>query len=201
VLINLAILWLMELGAIQVESGILTAGQVLALYNYMSQILVELIKLANLIISISRALASASRIADVLDMSSTESSGTAKAGRGSEYAVEFCDVALRYSGSGAESLSGITFSAKHGETIGIIGGTGSGKTSLVNMIPGFYPSTDGSIMIDGTNVREYDVEALREMIGIVPQKAVLFRGTIRDNMRVRCADATADALGNSESKV
>ncbi len=194
VIINLAILWLMELGAIQVESGILTAGQVLALYNYMSQILVELIKLANLIISISRALASASRIADVLDIKTTERCGTERVGAGSEYAVEFRDVCLRYSGSGAESLSGITFSAMHGDVIGIIGGTGAGKTSLVNMIPGFYPATGGSVMIDGRDVADYDNEALREMIGIVPQKAVLFRGTVRENMRFRCADATDEEI-------
>lgn len=194
VIINLAILWLMELGAIQVESGVLTAGQVLALYNYMSQILVELIKLANLIISISRALASASRIADVLDLTATESCGTVREGAGSEYAVEFRGAGLRYHGSGEASLVDITFSALRGETIGIIGGTGSGKTSLINMIPGFYPATEGSVTIDGTEVGEYNTEALREMIGIVPQRAVLFRGTVRENMRYRCADATDEEI-------
>ncbi len=194
VIINLAILWLMELGAIQVESGTLTAGQVLALYNYMSQILVELIKLANLIISISRALVSASRIADVLELKTTEVSGVAKAGAGSEYAVEFRGASLKYFGSGEESVTDISFSARSGDTIGIIGGTGSGKTSLINMIPGFYPATAGSVVIDGTNVTEYDTEALREMIGIVPQKAVLFRGTVRDNMRYRCRNATDEEI-------
>lgn len=194
VLINLAIIWLMQLGAIQVESGILTAGEVIALYNYMSQILVELIKLANLIISISRALVSASRIADVLDTESTEVCGGTKVGEGSEYAVEFRGATLKYAGSGAPSLTDISFSALRGETIGIIGGTGAGKSSLINMIPGFYPATGGSVLIDGTNVADYDTEALREMIGIVPQKAVLFRGTVRENMRYRRADATDEEI-------
>ncbi len=194
VIINLAILWLMELGAIQVEHEFLTAGEVLALYNYMSQILVELIKLANLIISITRALASATRIADVLDIKSTERCGDVIDGAAGEYAVEFNSASLTYSGAGAPSLSDISFTARHGETIGIIGGTGSGKTSLVNMIPGFYPATEGSVFIDGVNVLDYDTTALREMIGVVPQRAVLFRGTVRDNMRYRCADATDEEI-------
>ncbi len=194
VLINLAVLWLMQLGAIQVDSGVLTAGQVIALYNYMSQILVELIKLANLIISITRALASASRIADVLDIPSTEISGERTEGVGSDYAVEFRDVSLRYSGAGADSLSDISLTVKPGEVIGIIGSTGSGKTSLINMIPGFYHATGGSVFIDGVPVEEYNKEALREMVGIVPQRAVLFRGSIRENMRWRDNDATDEEI-------
>lgn len=194
VIINLAILWLMQLGAIQVEAGDLTAGEVLALYNYMSQILIELIKLANLIISITRALASASRIADVLDITPTEQTGSRIKGEDSPVAVEFRDVSLTYDGAGAPSVSGISFTAGRGETVGIIGGTGSGKTSLINMIPAFYPPTEGTVLIDGADVREYDPVALREMIGIVPQKAVLFRGTIRDNMRWRAADASDEEI-------
>ncbi|MBR7116161.1 MAG: ABC transporter ATP-binding protein [Clostridia bacterium] len=190
VIINLAILWLMELGAIQVDSGNLTAGEVLALYNYMSQILVELIKLANLIISITRALASASRIADVLDIESTEVSGNVTDGSDSEYSVEMRGVSLTYSGAGAPSVSGIDLSVRHGETVGIIGSTGSGKTSLINLIPGFYPATEGAVLIDGTPVGDYSTEALRERIGVVPQKAVLFRGSVRDNMKLGHPDAS-----------
>ena len=194
VIINLAILWLMELGAIQVAAGDLTAGEVLALYNYMSQILVELIKLANLIISITRALASASRIADVLDITPTEQIGSRTEGKGGDVAVEFRDAALTYDGAGAPSVSGISFCARRGETVGIIGGTGSGKTSLINMIPAFYPATEGAVLIDGADVKEYNTTALREMIGIVPQRAVLFRGTVRENMRWRSADATDEEI-------
>lgn len=194
VIINLAILWLMELGAIQVEHEFLTSGEVVALYNYMSQILVELIKLANLIISITRALASASRIADVLDITPTETGGTLTKGIGGEYAVEFRGATLSYHGAGAPSLSDITFAARHGETIGVIGGTGSGKTSLVNLIPGFYPATGGEVLVDGSDVMKYDATALREMIGIVPQRAVLFRGSVRDNMKWRSPDATDEEI-------
>lgn len=194
VVINLAILWLIHTGAIRVSSGELTQGEVIALYNYMSQILVELIKLANLIISITRALASASRIADVLDTKSTEKRGSITNSSDSEYAVEFKAASLRYSGAGDESLRPLSFKARRGETIGIIGGTGSGKSTLVNMIPGFYPATSGEVLINGINVNDIDKTALRESVGIVPQKAVLFKGSIRDNLRWRSADATDEEL-------
>lgn len=194
VLINLAVLWLMELGAIQVSHGDLTSGEVIALYNYMSQILVELIKLANLIISITRALASASRIADVLDIQSSEISGEATEGLGSEYSVEMRGVSLTYKGAGAPSVSGIDLAVKKGETVGIIGSTGSGKSSLINLIPGFYPATEGEVLIDGRPVAEYNTAALRESIGVVPQRAVLFRGTVRDNMRLGHSDATDEDI-------
>lgn len=194
VIINLAVLWLMELGAIQVESGALTSGEVLALYNYMSQILVELIKLANLIISITRALASASRIADVLDLKSSEVSGEKRCGAGSEYSVEMRGVGLTYKGAGAASVSGIDLAVRHGETVGIIGSTGAGKSSLVNLIPGFYPATEGELLIDGTPVSEYDTAALRESVGVVPQRAVLFRGSVRDNVRLGHGDATDEDI-------
>lgn len=194
VIINLAVLWLMELGAIQVDGGVLTDGEVVALYNYMSQILVELIKLANLIISITRALASAGRVADVLDIKSTEVSGDVKEGKDSEYAVEFSGAAITYSGSAEPSVSGINLKVKPGETVGIIGGTGSGKTSLINLIPGFYPASAGEVRVFGVNVNDYNTESLREMIGTVPQRAVLFNGTVRDNMRWRMADATDDEI-------
>jgi ABC-type multidrug transport system fused ATPase/permease subunit len=196
VIINLAILWLVYMGAIEVDisGGEFTQGEVIALYNYMSQILVELIKLANLIITITKALASADRIADVLDIPSTEISGDRTAGANSEYAVEFKNAALKYNGAGEESLSKISFKVKKGETVGIIGGTGSGKTSLVNMIPGFYPATEGEVLLDGYSVTSYSRDYIGKSIGIVPQKAVLFKGTVRDNMRWRCPTATDEEI-------
>ena len=182
VLINVAILLLIHTGAMQVSRGELTQGEVVALYNYMSQILVELIKLANLIISITKALASASRIADVLDIVPTENMGTLTEGKDTDVAVEFKNVSLSYKGSGEPSLEGISFAIKKGETVGIIGGTGSGKTTLVNMIPAFYKATDGEVLVNGVEVSEYSPEALRTKIGVVPQSAALISGTIRDNM-------------------
>jgi ABC-type multidrug transport system fused ATPase/permease subunit len=183
ILINIAILLLIHTGAMQVSRGELTQGQVVALYNYMSQILVELIKLANLIISITKALASASRIADVLDIVPTENMGSLTVGKNVGVAVEFRNASLTYRGSGEPSLESISFIANKGETVGIIGGTGSGKTSLVNMIPAFYKASEGEVFVNGTDVSEYSPAALRSMIGIVPQSAVLFKGTIRENMR------------------
>lgn len=194
VLINLAILWLIQIGALKVNSGILTTGQVIALYNYMSQILIELIKFANLIVSVSKALASAQRIADVLDLESTEHSGERIEGSGSDIAVEFKNVALRYEGSAENSVENVNFAVKRGQTVGIIGGTGSGKSTLVNMIPAFYRPTEGEILIDGYPIEEYNKEYLREHIGVVPQRAVLFRGSIRDNMQWRCKDADDEAI-------
>ena len=194
VLINVAILVLINTGAIQVSHGNLTQGQVVALYNYMSQILVELIKLANLIISITKALASASRIADVLDISSTENIGTLTRGKDTDVAVEFRCASLIYSGSSEPSLEPISFSVRKGQTVGIIGGTGSGKTTLVNMIPAFYKATSGDVLVGGESVSEYSPEALRSMIGIVPQNAVLFKGTIRENMLWGNENATDEEI-------
>ena len=182
ILINVAILILINTGAIQVSHGNLTQGEVVALYNYMSQILVELIKLANLIISITKALASASRIADVLDIKSTENMGTLTIGKDTDVAVEFRCASLTYSGSSEPSLEPISFTADKGETVGIIGGTGSGKTTLVNMIPAFYKATSGEVLVHGESVRDYSPDALRSIIGVVPQNPVLFKGTIRENM-------------------
>ena len=166
----------------------------LALYNYMSQILVELIKLANLIISISKALASATRIADVLDVESTDTDGKAVCGVGSEYAVELRGVYARYAGAPEAALENISFSAKWGETVGIIGGTGSGKSTLVNLIPAFYRAEAGEVLVDGVNVCDYDPRALREMIGMCPQRAVLFSGTIRDNLKWRDPNASDEEI-------
>jgi len=197
VVINLAILWLIEIGALQVQSNILTQGQVLALYNYMSQILIELIKLANLIITITKMVASGSRISSVLDYQSTETDGRITEGANTDVAVEFKNVSLTYSGGGEESLKNLSFTVKKGETVGIIGGTGSGKTTLVNLIPAFYPASEGVVTVDGVNVLDYSAEALREKIGIVPQRAVLFKGTVRDNMKWGDKDATDEEIINA----
>lgn len=182
VLINLAIIWLVSVGAVRVNSGIISQGMVVALYNYMSQILVELIKLANLIVSITKACASAGRVQSVLDITPSLENGNTTAGAGSKYAVEFKNASLKYKNAGAESITNISFRAKKGDTVGIIGGTGSGKTSLINLIARFYDATEGSVFIDGSDVKNYTADALRKKIGIVPQKAVLFSGSIRDNM-------------------
>jgi len=194
VLINFAILWLIYVGALRVDSGVLTQGMVIALYNYMSQILVELIKLANLIITITKAIASAGRIQSVFEIEGSTESGKNSDGTNSSYAVEFEGVSLKYKNSGAPSLSDISFKIKKGDTVGIIGGTGSGKSSLVNLIPRFYDATEGAVFIDGADIKTYDTEALREKIGVVPQKAVLFSGSVRDNMRWGNKDACDEEI-------
>lgn len=191
VIINLAIIWLIHTGAVRVEAGILTQGAVVALYNYMSQILVELIKLANLIINITKSIACGNRIQAVLDIKPDLESGSSSCNEGN---VEFDHVNLRYKNAGADSLSDITFTAAKGETIGIIGGTGSGKSSLVNLIPRFYDAASGEVKVGGVNVKDMDVEQLREKIGVVPQKAVLFHGTIRENMQWGVTNASDDEI-------
>lgn len=191
VIINLAIIWLIHTGAVRVEAGILTQGAVVALYNYMSQILVELIKLANLIINITKSIACGNRIQAVLDIKPDLESGNSSCNEGS---VEFDHVNLRYKNAGADSLSDITFTAAKGETIGIIGGTGSGKSSLVNLIPRFYDAASGEVKVGGVNVKDMDVEQFREKIGVVPQKAVLFHGTIRENMQWGVTNASDDEI-------
>lgn len=191
VIINLAIIRLIHTGAVRVEASILTQGAVVALYNYMSQILVELIKLANLIINITKSIACGNRIQAVLDIKPDLESGNSSCNEGS---VEFDHVNLRYKNAGADSLSDITFTAAKGETIGIIGGTGSGKSSLVNLIPRFYDAASGEVKVGGVNVKDMDVEQLREKIGVVPQKAVLFHGTIRENMQWGVTNASDDEI-------
>ena len=184
VIINIAIIALIYTGAIQVESGIISQGAVVALYNYMSQILVELIKLANLIITITKSVASGNRIQAVLEIpSGSKQIDINSENISTDNIVEFNNVTLRYKNAGGDSLQNISFSVKRGETIGIIGGTGSGKSSLVNMIPRFYDATAGEMVVNGVNVVDYSVEDLRNKIGIVPQKAVLFKGTIRENIQ------------------
>ncbi len=191
VIINLAVVVLVWVGAIQVETGVITQGAVVALYNYMSQILVELIKMANLIINITKSVACGNRIGAVFDVKSslTESQQELLPGS-SSYRVEFREVTLRYQNAGDDSLTNLTFVVRPGETVGIIGGTGSGKTSLVNLIPRFYDVAKGGVYVDGLDVRSYELETLRQKIGIVPQRAVLFQGTIRENMQWGKKDAS-----------
>lgn len=198
VIINLAIVVLIWTGAEQVDAGILSQGKVVALVNYMSQILGELIKLANLIILISKAMASMNRVDSVFEVQpgiqQVQAAGAGpsrgKQAGASVPKVAFENVFFSYEGAKEPSLSGISFEAMEGQTIGIIGGTGAGKSTLANLIPRFYDATSGAILVDGRDVREMGLENLRDQIGIVPQKAVLFRGTLRDNMRWGKKDAT-----------
>lgn len=194
VLINLAIIALIYVGAIRVDSGAISRGAVVALYNYMSQILVELIKLANLIISVTKAIACGNRIQSVLDIEPGTVPGTVTNGNeNSEYSVEFDKACLSYNGS-EESLHNIYLKIKRGSSIGVIGSTGSGKTSLVNLIPRFYDVTGGCVLVDGIDVRDYDTKALRSKIGVVSQKKALFAGTVRDNIRFGKQDATDEEI-------
>ena len=191
VVINAAVIVLIHTGAVRVQMGALSQGQVVALYNYMSQILVELIKMANLIITLTKAAACGDRVAAVLAICSTQKDGkktpAIDAPRG---CVVFDGVSMSYSGAGAESVSGVSFTAAPGATIGVIGGTGSGKSTLVNLIPRFYDVTSGRVLVDGMDVRDIRKDELRRRIGVVPQKAMLFKGTIRSNLLWGNADAT-----------
>lgn len=194
VLINLAIIALIYVGAIRVDSGAISRGAVVALYNYMSQILVELIKLANLIISVTKAIACGNRIQSVLDIEPATVPGSVTDGdKKCEYSVEFDGACLSYNGS-EESLHNIDLKIKRGSSIGVIGSTGSGKTSLVNLIPRFYDVTGGCVLVDGIDVRDYDTKALRSKIGVVSQKKALFAGTVRDNIRFGKQDATDEEI-------
>lgn len=195
IMINLGIAVLIYVGALRVDSGILTQGQVVALYNYMSQILVELVKLASLIITITKALACAGRVSAALDVESDmHGADTMPKEIDTDEEVRFENVEFGYATGGEPALSGISFSVKKGETMGIIGGTGSGKSSLVSLIPRFYDATGGHVYIKENDVKDYPLGALREMVGMVPQKAVLFKGTIRENLRWGNADATEEEM-------
>ncbi len=195
VVINVAIILILRLGAFRVESGDLTQGQVIALYNYMSQILVELIKLANLIVTVTKAIASGKRMGKLLEMESSISyPETQPAPLEGAPAISFDGVALTYGGAPVAAIHDVSFSIPQGGTIGIIGGTGAGKSSLVNLIPRFYDATEGTVSLFGVEIGSYPKETLREMIAVVPQKAVLFSGTIRDNLLWGDATATDDAL-------
>lgn len=199
IIVNGGIIALIYTGAVRVNSGVLTQGQVVALINYMSQILVELVKLANLIITVTKAIACGNRIQNVFEVKTEMKDGQEKEGiqEAQEETVVFDHVSLTYKNAGAASLHDITFSAKKGQTIGIIGGTGSGKSSLVNLIPRFYDATQGRVLIDGRDAREYEVKALRSKIGVVQQKAVLFKGTVEENLRWGKEDASEEELAEA----
>lgn len=181
VIVNLGIIFLISRSSVSVFDGAITVGAMIALYNYMTQILVELIKLANLIVNVSRSFSGASRIAAVLDTGDDETADESDTDHPGK--VSFENVSLKYESAGDFSLEGITFTANEGETVGIIGSTGSGKTSLINLIPAFYTATEGHVSVDGIDTKAWDKEKLRRKIGIVPQKAVLFSGTVRDNIK------------------
>ena len=206
IIINFAILVLIHTGAVRVSLGTLSQGQVVALYNYMSQILVELIKLANLIISVTKAMACFNRIQDVfhIEPSMKEGTKTVAAAGNTTPAVEFKNVSFTYAGGGDYAVENISFKAMPGQTIGIIGGTGSGKSTLVNLIPRFYDVSEGEVDIAGKNIQDYTYGFLRNTISVVPQKAQLFAGTIRDNLTFGCPDATEEqieeALAISQAK-
>ncbi len=195
VLVNGALAALLWSGALRVDGGILTQGQVVALVNYLSQILVELIKLANLIVTITKAIACAGRVETIMLMqpSMTDPQKPQAAACG-DISVRFDNVSARYAKAGDESLSGISFTALRGQTIGVIGGTGSGKSTLVGLIPRFYDASAGTVEVDGVDVKAQSIEALRDKIGVVPQKAVLFKGTIRENLRWGKQNATDEEL-------
>ena len=193
-IINIAIIAIIYIGGIRVNIGGATSGEVVAQYNYMSQILVELVKLANLIITVTKAVACGNRIQSVLDIKPDMPSGEHKEGDlKSPYSVEFNNASLSY-GGGENALNNINLKIKRGQTVGVIGSTGSGKSSLVNLIPRFYDVTDGSVLVDGVDVKLYDITALRNKIGVVSQKKTLFKGTVRENIRFGKPDATDEEI-------
>lgn len=191
-IINIGTIVLVYFGALEVDSAVLTQGEVIALYNYMAQILVELIKLANLIITVTKSFACAGRVNEIFELSETVSGCGNTAVKSSQY-IEFSNVCARYS-NGANALTDISFTAERGQTVGIIGGTGSGKSTLVNLIPHFYSASGGSVYVDGCDVNDLDDKKLRDMCGVVPQRAVLFSGTIRDNMKWGNPQATDEQI-------
>ena len=193
-ILNLSVAFLIYRGAIVVNRGELSQGDVVALYNYMAQILVELIKFANLILTVTKAIASGNRVQEMIDMKSSMEDGSVTEFKETKDHIVFTDASMRYSGDIEDSLYPFSLTIKRGERVGVIGGTGSGKTTLINMIPRFYDTRSGSVVIDGVNVKDYKMEALRERVGIVPQKAVLFSGTIRDNIRWGKNDATDEEI-------
>lgn len=200
IVVNGAIVALIWIGAVRVNAGTLSQGQVVALYNYMSQILVELIKLANLIISITKGLACINRVDSVFTVQSSMKDGTMTAVSTNNSkedvvpAVEFQNVSLKYAGNSEDSISDINLKVMPGETVGIIGGTGSGKTSFINLIPRFYDATQGTLLVDGKDVKEYQLEALRDKVAVVMQRVQLFKGTIRENMQMGNKSASDEAI-------
>ena len=195
-IVNLGVIAILMRGGLQVNSGALTQGEIIALINYMNQILINLLRIADLVVSVTRALASGIRVSEILNTKSTmtDPAAAALAPAAGAPAVAFDHVGFTYHGAGAPSLTDISFAAQNGQTIGVIGGTGSGKSTLINLIPRFYDCTSGSVDLFGHAVQQYGFAQLRQMIGIVPQRAVLFTGTIRDNMQWACPDATDEQI-------
>ena len=195
-IVNLGVIAILMRGGLQVNSGALTQGEIIALINYMNQILINLLRIADLVVSVTRALASGIRVSEILNTKSTmtDPAAAALAPAAGAPAVAFDHVGFTYHGAGAPSLTDISFAAQNGQTIGVIGGTGSGKSTLINLIPRFYDCTSGSVELFGHTVQQYGFAQLRQMIGIVPQRAVLFTGTIRDNMQWACPDATDEQI-------
>lgn len=194
VVVNLAVVAILRNGALSIQAGSLQQGDVIALVNYMSQVLIELVKLANLVVLVTRSLASAGRISAVLDIAPEDGDGSAPVVPAGDEAVSFRDVGIAYPGSEKEALSHVTFTARPGQTIGVIGGTGSGKSTLVNLIPRLYDCTSGQVRVFGRDVGEYDAGQLRQAVGVVPQRARLFSGTIRSNLCFGNPDAPDDVL-------
>lgn len=193
-ILNLAVAFLIYKGAIVVNSGDLSQGDMVALYDYMSQILVELIKFANLILTITKAIASGNRVQELLELKSSMEDGSTDSFEKTSEHVVFRNVSMRYAGDSEDSLENVDLVVNRGEKIGVIGGTGSGKSTFINLIPRFYDAREGAVLFDGKDVRQYKLDALRDKIGIVPQKAVLFHGTIRDNIKWGKKDATDEEI-------
>ena len=195
IIVNVAVMFLIYKGALRVNIGAITQGQAVAILNYMSQILVELLKLTNLIVTITKSIASADRVSDVLDLGdqADEAASSSEAGKSSDY-ISFDHVSLKYTAGSDEALSDISFTVKPRMTVGVIGGTGSGKSSLINLIPGMYEATSGTVTVLGEDVKTCDRVGLRERIGVVPQKAVLFKGTVRTNMQIGGENATDEEM-------
>ena len=198
-IVNLGIAGLIYVGAIRVNNGLLTQGQVVALVNYMSQILVELVKLANLIITLTKAMASANRIADIMDKESSIEfvEGSNESKKSGKHSLVFDNVSMSYNGSKETAVEGISFEAESGQVIGIIGGTGSGKSTLVNLIPRFYDVSSGNVIIDGKNVKDIPKAELRNMVSVVPQQNVLFKGSIAENLKVGKEEASIDEMNKA----
>ena len=192
-IMNLGIAAIIWFGGVRIDAGRLTQGELTAFVNYMTQILLALVVLANLIVLFTKAFASANRVSEVFDIA-PEENGSRQGDFGGGNILEFRNVSFAYEGSGDSSVRGITFTLKKGETLGIIGGTGSGKSTLAGLIPGFYPVTEGEVLVDGINVNDWEHDRLRRLIGYVPQKAVLFSGTVRENLRWRCEDASDEEM-------
>ncbi len=200
VIVNLGIIFLLYRGAVEVEGGRLTQGMVIALYNYMSQILVELVKLANLIISITKSVACGNRIQAVMDIQPSMEDGSVSSGdKSSEYAVEMEGVSFKYASASADSIEDINLKIKKGETLGVIGSTGCGKTTLISLIPRFYDCTAGQVKVNGVDVKNYSQKALRDKVAVVMQKTVLFNGSIRDNIRWGNENATDEEISQAVS--